>query len=77
MDNRQFKDLSDALGKISEDKNTAQQKATELMSGLNTEQNSELQKILADKEKINEILSSPVAQKLMKKFNGNANGQHK
>lgn len=56
------------------DKADAEKKATKLISGLNADEKDELQEILGDRDKINAVLSSPAAQKIMEKLNGKKNG---
>lgn len=56
------------------DKNDAKSKADKLISGLSSEEKTELQGILDDKSRINEILNSPAARKIMEKLNGEKNG---
>ncbi len=40
----------------------------------NADEKDELQEILGDRDKINAVLSSPAAQKIMEKLNGKKNG---
>ena len=56
------------------DKADAEKKASKLISGLNADEKEELQEILGDRDKINAVLSSPAAQKIMEKLNGKKNG---
>lgn len=56
------------------DKADAEKKASKLISGLNADEKDELQEILGDRDKINAVLSSPDAQKIMEKLNGKKNG---
>ncbi len=56
------------------DKADAEKKASKLISGLNADEKDELQEILGDRDKINAVLSSPTAQKIMEKLNGKKNG---
>ena len=56
------------------DKADAEKKASRLISGLNADEKDELQEILGDRDKINAVLSSPAAQKIMEKLNGKKNG---
>lgn len=56
------------------DKADAEKKAIKLISGLNADEKDELQEILGDRDKINAVLSSPAAQKIMEKLNGKKNG---
>ena len=78
MDNNQFNDLSAIFDKLRNKDNSSQkQTADNLMSGLNQQQTQELKEIMSDKEKIDSILNSPAAKEIMKKINGNNDGQHK
>ena len=56
------------------DKADAEKKASKLISGLNADEKDELQEILGDRDKINAVLSSPAAQKIMEKLNGKKDG---
>lgn len=56
------------------DKADAEKKASKLISGLNADEKDELQEILGDRDRINAVLSSPAAQKIMEKLNGKKNG---
>ena len=56
------------------DKADAEKKASKLISGLNADEKDELKEILGDRDKINAVLSSPAAQKIMEKLNGKKNG---
>lgn len=56
------------------DKADAEKKASKLISGLNADEKDELQEILGDRDKINAVLFSPAAQKIMEKLNGKKNG---
>ena len=56
------------------DKADAEKKASKLISGLNADEKDELQEILGDRDKINAVLSSPAAQKIMEKLNAKKNG---
>ena len=56
------------------DKADAEKKASKLISGLNADEKDELQEIIGDRDKINAVLSSPAAQKIMEKLNGKKNG---
>lgn len=49
----------------------AENKAKELINGLKAEEKDELNQILSDRDKINAVLSSPAARKIMEKLNGN------
>ncbi len=55
------------------DKADAEKKASKLISGLNADEKDELQEILVERDKINAVLSSPAAQKIMEKLNGKKN----
>lgn len=56
------------------DKSDAKKQADRLIDGLKAEEKDELQSILSDRDKINAVLSSPAAQKIMEKLNGKKNG---
>lgn len=56
------------------DKADAEKQANKLICGLKAEEKDELQEILSDRDKINAVLSSPAAQKIMEKLNGKKNG---
>lgn len=56
------------------DKADAEKKASKLINGLKADEKDELQEILGDRDKINAVLSSPAAQKIMEKLNGKKNG---
>ncbi len=55
-------------------KSDAEKQANKLISGLKAEEKTELQEILSDRDKINAVLSSPAAQKIMEKLNGKKDG---
>lgn len=55
-------------------KEEAQSTANRLISKMSSEEKSELQSILDDRGKINEILNSPAAQKIMQKLNEKKDG---
>ena len=59
---------------LKKSKADAEKKASKLISGLNADEKDELQEILGDRDKINAVLSSPAAQKIMEKLNGKKNG---
>ncbi len=61
----------------SSDKEAKQNAANQMMSGLNKDESNELNNILKDRNKIDAILNSTAAQQILKKINGNGNGQHK
>lgn len=52
----------------------AEKKTGKLINGLNAEEKDELNEILSDADKINAVLSSPAAQKIMQKLNGKKDG---
>lgn len=55
-------------------KSDAEKQAKQLINGLKAEEKTELQEILSDRDKINAVLSSPAAQKIMEKLNGKKDG---
>lgn len=55
-------------------KSDAEKQANKLISGLKAEEKKELQEILSDRDKINAVLSSPAAQKIMEKLNNKKDG---
>ena len=55
-------------------KSDAEKQANKLISGLKAEEKTELQEILSDRDKINAVLSSPAAQKIMEKLNNKKDG---
>ncbi len=55
-------------------KTDAEKKAEKLINGLKAEEKDELNEILSDRDKINAVLSSPAAQKIMQKLNGKKDG---
>lgn len=55
-------------------KSDAEKQANKLINGLKAEEKNELQEILSDRDKINAVLSSPAAQKIMEKLNGKKDG---
>lgn len=55
-------------------KSDAEKQANKLISGLKAEEKTELQEILSDRDKINDVLSSPAAQKIMEKLNNKKDG---
>lgn len=52
----------------------AETKAEKLIGGLKKDEKEELDSILSDKNKINAILSSPAAKKILEKMNDNGHG---
>lgn len=66
MANNKFSDFFSApLSKAD-----AEKRAKELINGLKAEEKDELNQILSDRDKINAVLSSPAARKIMEKLNG-------
>ena len=55
-------------------KTEAKEKATRPISGLKADEKNELDEILSDRDKINAVLSSPAARKIMEKLNGKKDG---
>jgi len=55
-------------------KSDAEKQANKLINGLKAEEKTELQEIFSDRDKINAVLSSPAAQKIMEKLNGKKDG---
>lgn len=66
MANNKFSDFFSAPSSKAE----AEKRAKELINGLKAEEKDELNQILGDKDKINAVLSSPAARKIMEKLNG-------
>lgn len=66
MANNKFSDFFSAPSSKAE----AEKRAKELINGLKAEEKDELNQILGDRDKINAVLSSPVARKIMEKLNG-------
>jgi len=54
--------------------NYNKQSTDKLINSLDESKKKELNSILSDKQKINEILNSPAAMNIIKKLNGNNNG---
>ena len=67
MANNKFSDFFSAPSS----KADAEKRAKELINGLKAEEKDELNQILSDRNKINAVLSSPAARKIMEKLNGN------
>lgn len=67
MANNKFSDFFSAQSS----KADAEKRAKELINGLKAEEKDELNEILSDRDKINAVLSSPAARKIMEKLNGN------
>ena len=51
--------------------------ADKLIAGLGSDESTELDKILNDREKIEEILRSEAAKNIINKLGGSTDGQHK
>ncbi|MDY5934155.1 MAG: hypothetical protein SPJ31_02530 [Oscillospiraceae bacterium] len=66
MANNKFSDFFSAPSSKAE----AEKRAKELINGLKAEEKDELNQILGDRDKINAVLSSPAARKIMEKLNG-------
>ncbi len=66
MANNKFSDFFSAPSNKAE----AEKRAKELINGLKAEEKDELNQILGDRDKINAVLSSPAARKIMEKLNG-------
>ena len=66
MANNNFSDFFSAPSSKAE----AEKRAKELINGLKAEEKDELNQILGDRDKINAVLSSPAARKIMEKLNG-------
>ncbi len=78
MKNNQQNDFFKFLNLLGgSDKHAKQNAANQMISGLNKNESEELNNILKDKNKIESILNSSAAQQIIKKINGNGNGQHK
>lgn len=52
----------------------AEKQANKLIGSLKANEKDELQTILSDRDKINAVLSSPAAQKIMEKLNSKKDG---
>ncbi len=48
--------------------------AMNMLSNMNSSQSAKIKEALSDQQKINELLSSPQAQQILKKLKGNQNG---
>ena len=66
MANNKFSDFFSAPSS----KADAEKRAKELINGLKAEEKDELNQILGDRDKINAVLSSPAARKIMEKLHG-------
>lgn len=75
--NKQF-DLSAFMNLLkNSDNNTKMQTADKIRSGLNNNEQAELDKILADRSKIDAILNSSAARQIIEKINGKNDGKLK
>ena len=75
--NKQF-DLSAFMNLMKNADNTEKkQTADKIISGLNNNEQAELDKILADRSKIDEILNSSAARQIIEKINGKNDGKLK
>ena len=70
MTNNDFQNFFSAA----KNKTEAEEKANRLISGLKADEKNELDEILSDRDKINAVLSSPAARKIMEKLNGKKDG---
>lgn len=78
MKNNKQMDFSKILGSLKNaDMKTRQTTAQNMMSGLNSEENRQLNEILSDKSKIDAILKSSTVQQILNKINGNSDGKLK
>lgn len=74
MQNNQQIDIFSVLSKLSgADSSQKKQVAENIISSMSSEDNREFQKLISDKDKVSQILSSPAVQQIMQKLNG----QHK
>ncbi|MEE0981955.1 MAG: hypothetical protein U0K91_09735 [Acutalibacteraceae bacterium] len=75
--NKQF-DLSAFMNLMKNADNTEKkQTADKIISGLNNNEQAELDKILADRSKIDAILNSSAARQIIEKINGKNDGKLK
>ncbi len=75
--NKQF-DLSAFMNLLkNSDNNTKMQTADKMRSGLNNDEQAELNKILNDRSKIDAILNSSAARQIIEKINGKNDGKLK
>ena len=75
--NKQF-DLSAFMNLLkNSDNNTKMQTADKMRSGLNNDEQAELDKILNDRSKIDAILNSSAARQIIEKINGKNDGKLK
>lgn len=71
MKNNHQQDFSSMMSGINSSNKS--EVAKSIMAGLSDADNKQLYEILSDREKLSAVLSSPAAQSIMKKLNG----QHK
>ncbi len=75
--NKQF-DLSAFMNLLkNSDNNTKMQTADKMRSGLNNDEQAELDRILSDRSKIDAILNSSAARQIIEKLNGKNDGKLK
>lgn len=75
--NKQF-DLSAFMNLLkNSDNNTKMQTADKMRSGLNNDDQAELDRILNDRSKIDAILNSSAARQIIEKINGKNDGKLK
>lgn len=75
--NKQF-DLSAFMNLLkNSDNNTKMQTADKMRSGLNNDEQAELNRILNDRSKIDAILNSSAARQIIEKINGKNDGKLK
>lgn len=75
--NKQF-DLSAFMNLLkNSDNNTKIQTADKMRSGLNNDEQAELDRILNDRSKIDAILNSSAARQIIEKINGKNDGKLK
>jgi hypothetical protein len=75
--NKQF-DLSAFMNLLkNSDNNTKMQTADKMRSGLNNDEQAELDRILNDRSKIDAILNSSAARQIIEKINGKNDGKLK
>ena len=75
--NKQF-DLSAFMNLLkNSDNNTKMQTADKMKSGLNNDEQAELDRILSDRSKIDAILNSSAARQIIEKLNGKNDGKLK
>ena len=75
--NKQF-DLSAFMNLLkNSDNNTKMQTADKMRSGINNDEQAELDRILNDRSKIDAILNSSAARQIIEKINGKNDGKLK